>query len=392
MRRRDLGLLLLAVPWASATGSIRSMGSGPVRIGVSLGLTGQHRVLSEMNRRGYELWQDDVNAKGGLLGQKVELVIVDDQSDASRAAAIYRDFVSSNAIDQLFGPYSSELTSVVAPIADAAGFPLLAAGASSDELWGRGYRNLFGMWTPASRYTQGMLRLAYEAKLSTIAIVSADDAFSTEIANGTVKWASSLQLKPVLQLMFPTATVDLEGPMRQARDANADLVIVAGHRDETINARRAAASLGWLPRNFYATIGPALPEWLDELGESANGAFSTSIWEPIDSVSYPGSAAFAVAFRQRFGIEPSYHAATAYAAGQILSAAVAAAGSLAHDAIRDALYGLDIYSILGRFAVDHTGMQVKRIEMIIQWQRDRKEIVWPDEISTAQPIIDRGSP
>jgi branched-chain amino acid transport system substrate-binding protein len=392
MRRRDLGLLLLALPWASAIGSIRATGSGPVRIGVSLGLTGQYRVPSEMNRRGYELWQDDVNAKDGLLGQKVELVMVDDQSNASRAAAIYRDFVSSNAIDQLFGPYSSELMSVVAPIVDAAGFPLLAAGASADELWRRGYRNLFAMLTPASRYTQGMLRLAREAELSTIAIISADDAFSTAIANGTVKWASYLQLKPVLQLMFPTAAVDLEGPMRQARDANADLLIVAGHRDETINARRAAANLGWPPRNFYATIGPALPEWHDELGESANGAFSTSIWEPTDSLAYPGAAAFAVAFRQRFGIEPSYHAATAYAAGQILLAAVAAAGSLEHDAIRNVLYGLDTYSILGRFAVDHTGMQVKRIEMIIQWQRDRKEIVWPPEIRTAEPIIDQGSP
>ncbi len=150
-----------------------------------------------MHRRAYELWQDDVNAKDGLLGQKVELVIVDDQSKASRAAAIYRDFVSSNAIDQVFGPYSSELTSVVAPIADAAGYPLLAAGASADELWRRGYSNLFAMLTPASRYTEGMLRLARGAELSTIAIVAADDSFSTEIANGTVKWASYLQIRPV---------------------------------------------------------------------------------------------------------------------------------------------------------------------------------------------------
>ena len=219
MRRRDIGLLLLAIPWVSVTGSRRSMGSQPVRIGVSLGLTGQYRVPSEMHRRAYELWQDDVNAKDGLLGQKVELVIVDDQSKASRAAAIYRDFVSSNAIDQVFGPYSSELTSVVAPIADAAGYPLLAAGASADELWRRGYSNLFAMLTPASRYTQGMLRLARGAELSTIAIVAADDSFSTEIANGTVKWASYLQIRPVLQLTFPAAAVDLEGPMRQARDS-----------------------------------------------------------------------------------------------------------------------------------------------------------------------------
>ncbi len=383
MRRRDAGYLLLALPWLS----VRADASEPLRIGVSLGLTGQYRVPSEMHRRAYELWRDDVNAKGGLLGRPVEITIADDGSDAIQAAAIYREFVAGNATGHVFGPYSSELTSVVAPIVDAAGFPMLAPGASADELWRRGYRNLFAMLTPASRYTQGMLRLASEAGLSSIAVLAADDAFSTEIANGTIRWASYLRLKPVLQLRFPAAATDLKNEMQKARDVDADLVIIGGHRDEAIAARRAAAAIGWRPRNFFATIGPALPEWGVELGESADGAFSTSIWEPTESLGYPGARAFAEAFRHRFGVEPSYHAATAYAAGQILAAAAETAGSLARDAIRDTLHGLDTYSILGRFAVDHTGMQVKRIEMIIQWQQGKKEIVWPVEIRTAPPNI-----
>jgi branched-chain amino acid transport system substrate-binding protein len=235
-----------------------------------------------------------------------------------------------------------------------------------------------------------MLLLAHEAGLSTLAIIAADDAFSTAVAAGTVKWASYLRLRPVLQLQLPKAATDLREQMRRAQDLDVDVVIIAGHRDEAINARRAVAAVGWQPRAFFATIGPAFPEWTTELGELANGTFCTSIWEPTESRAFPGASAFAETFRHRFGVEPSYHAATAYAAGQILEAAAIEAKSLDRDAIRDALYGLDTYSVLGRFAVDHTGMQVKRIEMIIQWQRGRKEIVWPDEIRTSAPLIGSG--
>ena len=99
------------------------------------------------------------------------MVIRDDHSDPAMAARIYREFVSGNEVDHVFGPYSSELTAAVAPIVDAAGYPMLAAGAAADEIWRQGYRNVLGMLTPASRYSQGMLQLAHEAGLSTIAIL-----------------------------------------------------------------------------------------------------------------------------------------------------------------------------------------------------------------------------
>lgn len=389
MKRRDAGLLLFSILGMPLRGVSDVSAAQTIAIGVSLGLTGQFRVPSEMHRRAYELWQDDINARGGLLGRPVKVIIVDDQSNAQRSASIYREFTLGKSVDYVFGPYSSEIASAVMPIVEEAGYPMLAPGASADDLWRRGYQNIFAMLTPASRYTQGMLRLAHEAGLSTFAILSADDAFSSEIASGTIKWASYLQLKALLQLQFPKATADLKDQMRQARDVDADLVMVAGHRDEAVNARRAAADLGWLPRNFFATVGPAFPDWGNVLGAIADGAFSTSIWEPTESLAYPNAKAFANAFNRRFGVEPSYHAATAYAAGQILEAAVNVAGSLAPDAVRSALYSLDTYSILGRFAVDHTGMQVKRIEMIIQWQQGKKEIVWPQEIRTAKAVIGR---
>src|SRR5262249_42616820 len=146
----------------------------PLRIGLSLGLTGKYQDAAAMNKRGYELWRDDVNARGGMLGRKVELVIKDDLSDPARAGAKYTELTSGpNQVHHVLGPYSSDLVEVIAPIPEAAGYPLLAAGASADRIWHKGYRNLFAMLVPASRYSKGMLILAHDAGFTNLAILAA---------------------------------------------------------------------------------------------------------------------------------------------------------------------------------------------------------------------------
>lgn len=381
-----------AVLFLLASSSGNAMAAEPVRIGVSLGLTGNYKAPAAMQKRGYELWLEEVNARGGLQGRPVELLIHDDQSDPATAVRFYREFVTGGDVDHVFGPYSSELTAAVAPFVDEAGYPMLAPGAAAEAIWQNGYGGVFGMWMSASRYSQGMLRLAYEAGLKTIAILHADDPFSEGIAMGARKWAPYLKFRVIVDERFAIGTRDLTQQMRRARDAGAELVIVAGHRDEAVNARQAAATLGWEPPAFFATVGPALAEWKEAMGDNAEGAFATTIWEPHESVTYPHSQEFTTAFRQRFGVDPSYHAATAYAAGQILEAAISQAGGLDKHNVRAALFDLDTYTITGRFAVDHTGMQVKRLGMILQWQDGKKEIVWPEEVRSAEPIFGRVSP
>lgn len=369
---------LLLQPW-------RAQATEPLRIGVSLGLTGQYSEPALMQRRAYELWRDDVNSRGGLQGHPVELVIRDDGGDAASARDIYRQFTAPGGTDHVFGPYSSQITAAVAADVDAAGFPMLAAGASADHIWRQGYRNIFGMWTPASRYTQGMLRLAREAGLTSVAILHADDAFSEEIAAGSRKWAPYLKLKVVHDEGFTKDKADLSIEVQRARDAGAELVIMAGHLNEALHAKQALVSAGWKPRAFFATVGPAFPDWPELAADAGNSTFATSIWEPNDV--FPRSREFAALFKTRYGIEASYHAATAYAAGEILEAAAGAAASTERNAVRDAIFALDTYTVLGRFAVDRTGIQVKRLDMLIQWQDGRKEIVWPEDVRTRTAIF-----
>jgi branched-chain amino acid transport system substrate-binding protein len=359
-----------------------------LRIGVSLALTGRYAELAKMQERAYRLWEAEANERGGLLGRKVEVKIVDDHSDSERAREAYRALISDERVDMVFGPYSSEITAAVAPIVEKFGYPMLAAGASADKIWQQGYQNVFAMETPASRYSVGMLEIAVENGLDKVAFVHADDEFSTGVANGAHKYAPVLELNIVLFEGFSKGTEDLTGMARKAKEAGAKLLLVAGHFEESVAMRRALKEIGWHPEAYFATVGPALDKYYEVLGQEAEYSFATSTWEP--DAALPGSRKFADAFRKRYGVNPSYQAAAAYAAGQILEVAVVRVGTLQRDRIRNALRDLDYPdSVIGRYAVDRTGLQVKRFPLIIQWQNGRKEIVWPLEVQTAEPLFVR---
>jgi branched-chain amino acid transport system substrate-binding protein len=358
-----------------------------IRIGVTLGLTGRYAELALMQERGYRLWESNVNSKGGFLGRPVKVLIVDDESNPQTGRKLYEKFIKEEHVDLVFGPYSSAITLAVSPVVDRFDYPMLAAGAASDKIWQQGYTNVFGMSTPASRYALGMLNLALLHNLRTIGIVFADDAFSTTVGEGSKRWAPKLGLKVVLYEKFKKGTRDLTELAKKLRESKASLVLVGGFFNESIDVRRALKKIGWYPKAYFATVGPTLPKYYETLGDDAELTFASSTWEPHEAIDFPGSKAFVAAFRERYNATPSYHAARSYAAGQILEAAVRKANSLDREKIKQALYKLDMYSVLGRYAVDHTGMQVKRFPLTIQWQKKRKEIVWPEEVRSAEPIF-----
>lgn len=357
----------------------------PLKVCASLALTGRYSEMSNMQMKGFRLWEYDVNKKGGLLGRKVKVIIHDDKSDPLIAKNIYKDLILKEKCDLLFGPYSSAITEAVAPIAEKYHYPLLASGASADRLWQRDYKYLFGVYSPASKYTAGFLEMIALTGLNNIAIVYADDIVSIDVAEGTKKWAERFGLKIVLAEKFKKGTRDLRHIAQKVRDSSAKVLIVCGHLDESIDMKISLKGIGWQPKVYYATVGPAAQEYYDTIGIDANYTFSSSQWEPY--TKFHGSKEFIDSFIKKYNIMPSYHAAAAYAGGQILEAAVKKANSLDRDKIRDILSTMDTMTIIGRYGVDSRGLQIRHFNLIIQWQKGKKEIVWPEEISTAKPII-----
>lgn len=386
--RRKLVSGVVAVAAVAASGRWSwATPAPPLRIGVSLGLSGNYAHDSLMQSRAYQLWARHANARGGILGRPVELVIRDDRSDPATARQIYQDFVTRDKLDCVFGPFSSGITLAVAPITERHGYPMLAAGAASDEIWRQGYRYIFGTIPPAGRQTIGLLAVLADAGIDRLAIVQADDAYSLSLADGARKWSAEYGIRIDSLQQIAKGTPDL-GPMaRAARESGARALLMAGHFDESINMRRALKRIGWVPAAYYASVGPTLDQFATLLKGDEEGVLATSTWEAREELPLPGSADFLREFVASYATTPSFIAAQAYAAGQILERAVAKAGSTERGRLRDALAVLDTNVIIGRYAVDRSGMLTKRIPLIVQWQKGRREIVWPPETRTAPPRL-----
>lgn len=376
-------ILLLSVSFLFPIVSL-SLASTPIRIGLTLGLTGRYAEMSEMQRKGYELWQREVNSKKGLLGREVRLIIYDDQSDPVRAKKLYEILINKDQVDLVFSPYSSEITEAVSTVTERHSYPMIAAGASSDRIWQKGYKYIFGLYSPASRYTQGFLELLIMKGIDNLSVVAADDPFSLETAEGTKKWAERLGLKINHSEVFKKSQKDLADIARKAKASGARVLILCGHLEESINMKQSLKRIGWNPI-FYATVGPATERFYKILGDDSELTFSSSQWEYIPTIG--NNREFYESFKKVYGIEPTYHAATAYAAGHLLEEAVKRAGRIDREKLRNILSSIEAITIIGRYRVDQSGLQIRHQSLIIQWQRGKKEILWPESLKTADPIL-----
>lgn len=356
----------------------------PVKIGVSLGLTGKYAEMSDMTMKGLKLWQTDVNKKGGILGRKVNLIIYDDKSDSETAKSIYENLITKDNIDLVIAPYSSQLTEAILPIIEKYKYPTVTTSAS-DKLWENSNGYLFGIITPASRYAVGFLEMLVLHNFKDVAIIYADDAFSKSIANGTKEWAEKFGLQALLFSEFKKGRKDFTEILTKARSSNASALIVCGHFDEAVNVRLSLKKIRWYPKAYYASIGPALPAFHQKLGSEVNYVFSSANWEY--NAKLPGSKKFYADFIKAYGKEPAYQAVEGYSAGTVLEKAINKAGTLEKVKLRDILFTMDTLTIIGRYNVDKTGKQIKHFPLIIQWQKGKKEIVWPEDLSTAKPLF-----
>lgn len=364
--------------------SVYAENTEPIKIGLSLGLTGKYAEMSDMTMKGLKLWQDDVNKTGGISGRKVNLIIYDDKSDSETAKSLYEKLITKDNVDLVIAPYSSQLTEAVLPIIEKYKYPTVTTSAS-DKLWENSSGYLFGIITPASKYAVGFLEMLVLNNIKNVSIIYADDAFSKSIADGTKQWAEKFGLKVLLFTEFEKGRKDIADILVKAKQSNASALIVCGHFEEAVNVRLSLKKIKWYPKAYYASIGPALPAFHQKLGSEANYVFSSVNWEY--HAKLPGSKKFYTDFIKAYGKEPAYQAVEGYSAGAVLEKAIKKTGTIDKEKIRSALYSMETMTIIGRYGVDKTGKQIKHFSLIIQWQKGKKEIVWPEKISTAKPAF-----
>jgi branched-chain amino acid transport system substrate-binding protein len=222
-----------------------------------------------------------------------------------------------------------------------------------------------------------------------VAVITADDLFSLEVANGARDWADRNGMRVVYFQKYPVNANDLSASLTAIKAAGADVIIESGHLQESLVAMRQAQSLEVNAKFFGFTVGPTTPDFVKALGPAGEYVFASSQWTP--DVKYIGplfgtTRQYSAAFTKRYGFEPDYHAANGSAGGLALQLAIQNAGSLDRQKVRDALAALDVVTFYGRIKFNDKGYNSYKPMVTVQIQHGKVVTVWPDNVAGAKAI------
>jgi branched-chain amino acid transport system substrate-binding protein len=381
MTFKALGSLVLAA--AVAMLSMPADAQGPIRIGASLSLTGTYAKLGKNQHEGYQLCIKDVNARGGLLGRKAELVMYDDQSLPATAVRLYEKLITEDKVDAVMGPYSSPVSEAAANVTEKYKKVMVAPLAATTSIFKKGRKYIFMVISPAESYLEGLIDTAAKRGLKTVAVINEDTLFSKAAAAGAVELAKKKGMQVVYQEAYPKGNTDFSALLTKVKAANPDVIAAGTYFDDAVALTRQMKELNVNPKMYGVTVGGDLPEFYDVLKQNAEYIYGATQWE--HTLPYPGNQEFFDTYKKEFNHEPSYHSAAGYAGCLIYAEAVKRAGSLDADKVREQLLKLEMKTMFGEYKVDADGYQTAHKMVTFQWQGEKKVTVWPDDLAQAKP-------
>jgi branched-chain amino acid transport system substrate-binding protein len=364
---------------------------GTIVLGAAVSETGTFAREGKDTRQGYNLWVDWVNNEyGGIkVGDqryKVEIIMYDDESNADTSASLTERLITEDEVDFLLGPYSSGLTMSASAIAERYGMVMVEGNGSSEDIFARGFQNIFAVLTPAGNYTESALRSLSEQGAETVVIAYEDTAFPTSVGEGAILWAEEFGMEVLAVETYPIEVADVSAIMTKFRDLEPDVFVGGGHFNDALLFVNSAKELGFNPGAMVITVGPSNPDFVTEMGSAANYIIGPTQWEATMSWEdeYFGNPAdYAARYEEMWGEPPTYQAAESTAAALALQLAIEQAGSLEMDAVRQALFDLDVMTFYGPINFDETGKNASKPMGAIQIQDGVINVVAPTEAAVA---------
>ena len=379
MKRLLTSLSLLAALAAPAAAA------DTVKIGIALSQTGNLADSAKHYWRGIELWRDQVNAQGGLLGKKVEFVTYDDRSDAATAARLYERLITSDNVDLLVSTIGSAQAATATAVAEKHKRVMINGGGASEAIQQRGFKYIFQTAARISAYVDGIDPLMKKYGMKSMAFVSRDYGAARDMEKTLKTMAEKNGVKIVMSEYFPSGNVDFSSQIARARQLKPDLWVSVGYPNEAIEMVRQFHASNYMPKAFVHN-GVAQEDFLKSTGKDGESAIGMSLYEP--SLKTKGNAEFVQAFKKQYGYEPGYYSSFGYVAVTVLEAAVKKAGSFDQEALRKVLTELKMDTIMGKHEVDPaTGMQLGIKGLLVQVIDGKREVVWPEELKTADAKV-----
>ena len=366
---------------------------GDLTIGASLPLTGDFSEPGTAAKQGYEVWQSLVNADGGLLGKQVKLTIKDDASNQNTVVSDYNALISQDNVDLLLGTFSSLLNLPASSVAEKNRMLYVEPAGGSPDMFNRGYKYLF-FAQQATADKQGLVfadwvkNLPADQRPKTAAYPTLDDPFAAPNVDGIRQVLESAGIKTVYKTTYAIDTKNFDSIVASMKSADPDLVVHGATFEDGVGVTRAMLKSGWTPKMFYETSTPSFADqYVKAIGEeNTEGVMYAVSYSP--EADTPGNKEFVAQYKKMFGSDiPPEDAADAYAAAEVMQAAVEAVGSIDDQAkLADWLRSNPVDTILGELKWDDTGAPQGDF-LIGQWLNGTAEIVLPPEVATAKAKV-----
>jgi branched-chain amino acid transport system substrate-binding protein len=386
----------VALGLSSAASVPASADDNTIVFGAALASSGANNHEGALTHDGYEFWKDYVNSHGGIkVGgktYKVDIRYADDESKPAEAARLVEDFVSNQHVNFILGPYGSANTATAAVVAERLQVPMVEGNGAATSIFSQGRKFTFAVLAPGKGYLPGLLEMALtlNPKPQTVAITTANDAFSVEVGQGAADYAVAHGMTVVYHDKYPAATPDVSAVVSAIKAANPDVILNGGHLDEALLLQRTFKEQNVNAKMFGYSVGPDTPDFRNTLGKDANWVFGATQWSPTAKYKgVPGfiqdSKTYADAFAKKYGHVPDYHNAESTATCLAFQYAIEAAGSLDPLKVRDALAALDTMTFFGRLKFNEGGINTYKPMAVNQIQNGDLKTVWPASVQNAKP-------
>jgi branched-chain amino acid transport system substrate-binding protein len=310
-----------------------------IKIGYSLSLTGPLAANGQTARLAHEIWQEDVNAKGGLLGRNVELVCVDDRTDAASVADIYRKLLTDQKVDLLLGGYGNNSISPAMPVAmenEKFFVGLMGLGVNNSLAYDRFFAMIPTGPDPNEALTAGFFEIAslQNPKPKTTAIIAADADFTRNPIAGARANAERYGIDVASETKYSLGTKDFDAVIKQMKPARPDILFLCSYLNDSVGLIRTIASSHLDPLLVGgAMIGPQSTAVQSQLGSAVNGVVNYEYWLPTPALNFPGVSRLIASYQERAKGTPAdalgyYVAPFAYAQLQVIEQAIRATGGL----------------------------------------------------------------
>jgi branched-chain amino acid transport system substrate-binding protein len=384
----------------ASSGSSPAASSKPITIGVSLSLTGDFSADGQAFQRGYNLWANDVNKQGGLLGRKVKFVFLDDKSDPTQGSTNVQQLISVDHVDLLFGPFSSLITAPTASVAARYGFAMIegAGGAPAvfDTPSNKARHNVFDVSYPIvdqlDPLTAWIKSLPASQRPKTAAYPVTDNPFTIPPEQLAQSQLQAMGVKTVYSKVLPAELPDARTAANQVAATNADAVLLGTVDVPTVAAfMKAFQQQHYNPKILIATAGPDQgAAFLSAVGKgNATGVMTANGW--YGGYDNPQSRQMVQEYIAKYHGTPSdinSDVAEGYSVGQVAAQAVKATGGTDQTKIIKYLHsGVTLSSVQGPVVFNSQGENIKPVIFVFQWQNGNYAQVLPATATGSGKIL-----